>query len=784
MNNKNSKFKTMILFKLKLAFRNLLKNKVYSSLIIGGFSIGFAACILIGLYYNTEHNINTHFPNYKNIYRVYDAKRNKCNLDYELYSVFKENYTEIANACPLEYYANHEFTIKDAETGNHTRVKHFISTTNDFFDIFSTDVLTSLSDKPLNGKESAVITESVAKRLFGDENPLGKTLDEEFFTATVSAVIKDLPENSTFQAELILNCENKEFQLSMECIDGICIYPTNHFIELNSEKDGKLLVDKLNSTIRNYNTNVNSLALQKLDDIYLTSLTMYDAHSKGNSKMLSIFLSIAFLILLLSSINYLNYTISMQYAKLKEIGINKTNGAAWFQLLSNSFIEVTLGIFLSLIISIIISALALPYTKIFFGKEIMLSHIDFRQLLPVFIEVLLAIILINSIAPVYILSRFKITEFLKGGMKRNGKQIGKQAMLTFQLTVSIALIVVVMLFFKQLKFVKHYDLGFNEDHLIRIELPYLHDNPSLIKDEISKLPFVKGSTLSDGYPGWIKLKMGSGDDEKKFMVNCIHISDDFINTMGIELLEGREFLSGDKNKACYLNEEAVKQFDWNNIENKRYNNGEGYEVVGMVKNFNVRSLHSGIAPAALIYDPGHDFNSLSVRLETGNIGDQIAQIKESWNKLVPETPMYFTFYDEQFQAMYEKEEKLAHSVTFFSIIAIALTCMGILGQIFLISLERTKEIGVRKVNGAKISEILALLNKDFIKWVAFAFLIAVPVSWYAINKWLENFAYKTELSWWVFALAGVIALGISLLTVSWQSWRAASRNPIEALRYE
>ena len=774
----------MIRFKIKLAIRNLLKNRVYSALIIGGFAVGFTAFILIGLFYNAEHNVNTHFKNYKSIYRVYDVKQNMCNLDYELYPVFSEQYPEIENACPMEYSSGFSVIVKDEETKNYTQINDLIGTTNNFFDIFSADVVASLSDKPFNDLNSAVITESVAKRLFGDKNPLGRTIFSDYFSATVSAVIKDIPRNSSFKAELLLNAENKNFRMNMSCNGGKCINPTNHFLLLKNPADPNLLAEKLNQTIGQYNENADSLALQKLSDIYLSTLIMKDAHKKGNSKMLVVFLSIAILIILLSSINYLNYTISMQYSKLKEIGINKTSGAGRGQLILDSLTEVTIGVILSLIVSVMLTAVLLPYAELFFGREIHLADINFLQLIPVFTGTVLAIILLNSLAPIYILSRFNITDFLSGGRKHKGKQFGKQAMLTFQLTVSIALIAVVMLIFKQLQFVKHHDLGFNEERLVRLDLPDALQNPDVLKEETMKLPFVVDNTLSAGYPGWIQLSMGSGVDDNQFSVNCISIADDYLKTMGIQLLEGRNFLPGDKDAACLVNQAAVKKFGWDNIQDKKYNNGAGYKVVGVVKDFNVNSLHKGIEPLALLYEPEHDFSTLSLRLTPGNVGQQMAQIRNIWKDILPDEPMEFTFYNDQFQAMYTKEEKLAKSITFFSFIAIVLTCMGILGQIFLISLNRTKEIGVRKVNGAKVAEILVLLNKDFVIWVLVAFVIASPVAWYAMHKWLENFAYKTSLSWWIFALAGLLALGIALLTVSWQSWRAATRNPVEALRYE
>jgi putative ABC transport system permease protein len=760
---------------------------LYSSLIIGGFAIGFTTCILIALFYDTEHNVNKHFARYDRIFRLYDAKKSESGLDYKINAVLAEEYPDIEEACPMGF-SYFPVTLKDPETRNYTRIEHTISTNNNFFDVFSIPLSSSLDDKPFSQLNSAVVTESVAKKLFGDKNPLGRTIKEEFFTATVTAVIKNLPGNSSFKADLLLNSENKDFQMAQACDNGVCIYPVEHFLLLRSGVNPERFTEKLNASIGQFNVTTDSLALQNISDIYLSSLKLgwTDEHTKGNSKMLLVFLVISILIILLSSINYLNYTVSMQYAKMKEIGINKTNGAGRMNLLVDSFIEVLLGIFIALLFSVILVSVFLPATGSLFGREINFADVDFHGLLPVFASAIVGIILLNGLAPLYVLSRFNITDFLAGGRKRTGKQLGKQAMLTFQLAVSIALIAVVMLIFKQLQYVKYYDLGFNEEHLVRIELPYLFENQKALRNEVDKLPFVSGCALSNGYPGHINMIMGSGVEGDEFMVNCIYVSDDFLETFGVQLLDGRNFMAGDKGQACLMNEAAVKRYGWETLEGKKYKNGRegGYNVIGEVNNFNVESLHSALTPVALIYEPDREFTTLSLRLMDGNVGQQISEFRKVWKSMLPDDPMEFTFYDTQFQAMYSKEEKLARSVTFFSFITIVLTCMGILGQIFLISLNRTKEIGIRKVNGAKVSEILAMLNKDFIKWVIIAFVIATPAAYYAMNKWLENFAYKTELSWWIFALAGVLALGIALLTVSFQSWKAATKNPVESLRYE
>ncbi|NLU39094.1 MAG: hypothetical protein GXX78_09415 [Bacteroidales bacterium] len=774
-------------FNLKLVIRNLIKNKVYSSLIIGGFALGFATVILIGLFYNNETSVNKDFANHKQLYRLYDAKKNRCNLNWDLFPVLATDFASVENACPLEYNV-WKMTVKNEQTHAFTEIKHLLTTTNNFFSIFSVEMVETLASNPFDGKESVVISRAIAKKLFGTQNPLGQQINvNNFFSGTVTGIFNELPPNSSFQADVILNSENEEFRMSTTCNNGKCYNPTNLFVMLKSGAKPSTFANELNNSSTLKSLDVDSLALQSLDDIYLSELTMKSSHAKGNPALLKIFIAIAALILLLSSINYLSYSISMQYAKLKEIGINKTNGADWKNLVSYIFTEVTFGILISFLLSVVIAVLVMPYSESLFGKVLHVTWHNWISVAPFFLAAVSVVICINSLAPMYILSKFKITEFLSGFKgKHNRRQFGKQAMLTFQLTVSIALIAVVLIIFKQLSYVKHSDLGFDRELLVRIDLPYEFQQTNTMRQEIAKLPFVKGTSLSSGCPGMINNRYGSNTGENSFDINCILVGDNYLETMGIELLEGRKFLDGDLNKSCLINEEALKQFGWDSFEGKRFNNGVegGYEVIGILNDFKFESYHSTVEPLALLFDGGSYSNVLSVRLASGNIGQDIGQIKQIWKSISPHEPFSFIFYDDLFQSMYEKEEKLASSITFFSLIAIVLTCMGILGHIFMICLNRVKEIGIRKINGARISEVMALLNRDFVKWVAIAFVIATPIAYFAMNKWLENFAYKTELSWWIFALAGLLAMGIALLTVSFQSWKAATRNPVEALRYE
>lgn len=778
----------MVYLNLILAFRNLLKNKVYAFLIIGGFAIGFAACILIGLFYHTETTVNNDFANHKQIYRIYDVKKNRCNLNWDLYPVLISDYAAVEDACPLDYNISDQMTIKDEHTNISAKFTHLLATTENFFSIFSVELLESLSGKPFDGKESVSISATLAESLFGAQNPIGEKVNiANYFFGTVTSVFKELPVNSSFSADIIINSVNEKFRMSSTITNGFKYNPTNLFIKIREGTLSGAFSDELNRSEKLTALDIDSLALQSLDEIYLSELAVKSRHAKGNPVLLKIFIAIALLILILSSINYLNYSVSVQYARIRDTGIKKTFGAGWKELAHYALAEVTLGILISLVIALLITDFALPYSEILFGKAMHLHWPDLLAVAPFFLTALIIVILINSLAPIYILSRYNITECLSGFKgKKNSKQIWKKTLLTFQLIVSIALITVVMIIFRQLHFVKHSDPGFNQEQLLRLDLPYQYQQTEALRLELGNLSFVKSTSLSSGCPGMINHRMDSNFEGKSITFNCIYVGDNYMNTMGMELLEGRDFLEGDLNKSCLVNEEAYKQYGWKNLEGKRFNNGQdgGFEVIGKIKNFKFESSHTAVEPLTLLFSGAGFANVLSVRLSPGNTGQQIYQINKVWKALSPYETFSFMFYDDFFQSMYEKEEKLASSITFFTLLAIALTCMGILGQIFMTCLSRVKEIGIRKINGAKISGIIYLLNHDFIILFGIAFIIASPLSFFTGKKWLANFAYKTSLSWWIFALAGVGVLIIILLTVSWQSWRTATRNPVEALRYE
>jgi putative ABC transport system permease protein len=292
--------------------------------------------------------------------------------------------------------------------------------------------------------------------------------------------------------------------------------------------------------------------------------------------------------------------------------------------------------------------------------------------------------------------------------------------------------------------------------------------------------------MTSGVPGEIRMSMGSNmeNTDKNMSVPCLLVDTSFLKTFGIRVVKGRNPGPGDVDKVCMINEAAYKHFEFDNLENKRFNNFGGFDIIGVVNDFHFSSLHKTIGPVCIMFTSKSRPSAINLRFAGNGAGPGMDFITDTWQDVLPGYPLKYQFYDEWFDSMYRSEEYFARTISLFAILAVVISCIGILGLAIFSSERRTKEVGVRKINGARISEILLLLNRDFFRLIIIAFLIAVPVAWYAMHKWLQNFAYRTELRWWLFLLAGLLALTVALLTVSWQSWWAATRNPVEALRYE
>ncbi|NVO20155.1 MAG: ABC transporter permease [Bacteroidetes bacterium] len=773
---------------IKLTFRSLGRNKLYSILSILGFSVGFAVSILIAMYVYSEFTVDHCYPDYKRIVRVIDYKNKDANLDCVLSESFKEKFPGVELACPAEIENGWDVKIKSDYS--FTKFQGLIITSNDFFKLFPLKVLQQTAKNPITDLNSAVLTRSLADVLFPGENPLGKSLLlMQEFNVTVSAVVEDFPANSSIQAKLFLNIANVKIRMSQVCNNGICMNPSNHFLLLRKGTNLQVMQVTMNRVLRQNHPEIGVFGLQRLEDIYLGVPMNGSCLTIGNPSMLDIFISIGLVVLILSIINFLNFYFSMQYSKLREIGIKKINGASYGQLVTYSLVEVTVSILLSLVFSLFLVAAFMPATNQLFGKQFGMSTLLNPLLAAIIAAIVILSILVTCIAPVVILSRFRKRSFLGALQHNSGKQIGSRILTLVQFSASIILITVVLSLNRQISYTRNANLGFQKENLMRLNLPYKFKGIDAMKQQLEQLSFCKDICMSSGVPGDIFMTMGEFVNNHQIMLKTLSVDNDFLKTMGVQMKSGHWFQEGDIDNSCIVNEEAMRQYGRTDFTGQCFHNGKegGYAIVGVVKDFHVESLHSKIEPVCLISrNLRTEYNAIQVtiRLEPGETGQKMKQLEKVWKSLIPDEPIDFTFYDEHFNSMYQRDEQLGHNLGIVAFIALVLTFMGILGQSFQLSLNRTKEIGIRKVNGASVFGILFALNREFLGWLMAAFVLAAPVSYYFIHKWLDNFAYKADISWVLFVLAGVIVFVTVIFTVCMQSWRTATRNPVDSLRYE
>lgn len=747
-----------------------------------GLTVGFTVFVIISLFVYGELTIDRYLPDAERIYRLTDAKENNCKLDFELAQVIKDHFKEVEVNCTVIRMV-HSLNIKNKN--NTFKINAFISTTNDFFEILSPKITHKTSSDPFADKNSVIITETVAKQLFGEQNPLGKSIKiADRFDLTISAIISDFPNSSSMAADILVNAENKNLRFSLYCNGDDCFSPVNHFIKLKADKSQ--FIAALNNDVHKYQKRVEKFSLQPLTDIYLAENVEGNTNKLGNPTFLKVISLIGIIIFLLSIINFIFFSLSIQHSRIKEISIKKTNGASLFQLFNYFLTETTIIIFFVSVLSLSLVIIFPDYVSVLFAKKLDLNNLTKPALLLLFAIIIILIILINSVMPIFTMFKNPILDGLNNLVIRKDKKTIKSILTTFQFVVSIILLISVFFIIKQLKYIGSQDLGFKYQHLLEIEIPENFTNYDALKQEISKLNFVKSSTFSYGSISSPKLSLGSGDDKKQFFLTTFSVDSNYLRTFEIELLKGRFYIDGNNDDVCILNETAFKKFGWTDLKGKIFNNGrkDGFKVVGIVKDFKVSSFHSEQKAVCLVFSKFGKPNALSIRLMPGQTKSQVAEIEKVWGEVATNDNFSFKFYDAFFDSLYKKEQILAKSIIFLTLITFLLTLTGILGQVIQNNIYRTKEIGIRKVNGATVFEIIKMLNREFVFQVLIAFVIALPIAYYAINKWLENFVYRTDLSWWVFVLSGSITLFIVAATVSIQSLNVARKNPVESLKYE
>jgi len=761
-------------------------------------AIGLASAILILLWVQDELSYDRHFKNADNIYRLIE-KQITPGGEVSLFSiapsaltkVLKEEYPEVIRS---SRYINPYMILKK---GNEY-IKEGISLVNsDFLKMFDIEFVKGNINYAFNDPNSIVITEEMAHKYFVNEDPIGKAiqLSNMKFTLTITGVVKSLPHNSHLHFNFLIPVEYlKNFgghYNEWEMRDHI-------YIELKNGSDGEVFENKIRDFLKKQNRESNSeIFLQNIKKIHLFSARKYtyDIGGHGDIIYVRIMGLIAVFILLIACVNFMNLATAQSARRAKEIGVRKVAGASKRKIIVQFLGESLLIVFVAHIIAMIIVELLLPGFNNFTSKQLAVNYQSAGLYIGLITIVLFCGLLAGSYPALY-LSSLKPLNIMKGVINRNpGNAQFRRVLVIFQFSLSILLIICTLIVGAQLNYIQNKKLGFNKDNIGYFQFPAPPWDPKLetIKKELLKNPNILNVTevllnyenpfnienTSSGY-NWAGKRKGND-----ILFYELSADEDYAKTFQLELKEGRYFSSefSTENTAAVINEQAAKIMGLTNPIGEIITSPEGTKlhIIGVVKDYHFRSLHFIIEP--LIMHLHKDFN-LFVKMKPGKISSTVEYIKKTYKSFEPAIPIDFHFLDDDYNKLYRTEQRIGKIFGYFSFLAIIISCLGLIGLSSFMTERRTKEIGIRKANGAKAIEIFSLLSEEYIIWVLISIIIASPIAWYVMDKWLHNFAYRINIGLWVFVFAGVVALFIALLTVSIQSYKAAGKNPLEALRYE
>ena len=780
--------------------------------------MGLACCMLILTYILNELSYDKYQPNADRVYRV---TRTFLNPDTKAVSL-----TLSTIAPPSAPLLKNDFgeieditrTITNGTTPMKYEEKMFneenvMFADDHFFNFFKTNVLKGDPKKALSDPYSVMMTEEVAKKYFGTDEPMNKMIRinlGNYFDFKVTGVYKTFPSNTHFHPDIMLSFNTLNDTLIYGAENLRTNWGNNSFftyIRLPEHYDAKKLeaqfpafVDKHVETGPKHKASEwTTLGLQKLTDIHLRSHTDYEAEENGDIKRVYIFSAIALFILLIACINYMNLSTSRSTLRAKEIGIRKVAGAERKEIVFQFLSESILVSYVSLILAIALTWLTLPWLNKISGQHLTIDILLKWQIIVPLLLIPFVVGIISGIYPALFMSSFQPIKVLKGFLKTSGGISFRKALVTLQFAISIILIIATGIVFWQMRYMQNKILGFDKEHIV--SLPYttqLNDRYEAFRNELLANSNIKNVGRSSRIPTGRLLdamgtRMESSDTLAPVNVDIKFVSadHDFISTYGIKVLAGRGFSRdyGMDTSAFLINEAAAKVLGFKNYadavgKNFGYGNRRG-KLVGVFNDFHFESLHQKITPLVLLVPRGAgSYGRISIKISGSNIPAALNRIESTWKNFLPDTPYQYTFLDENFSRLYEAEERQKTILIIFASLAIFIACLGLFGLSAFAIMQRLKEIGIRKVLGADTSTIVTLLSKDFLKLVAFAAIPAFVVSWYFMNKWLEDFAYRISMPWWIFLAAGILAAVIALITISFQAIKAALTNPVKSLRTE
>ncbi len=807
---------------LKTALRSILKHKGYSLINVIGLSIGMACCLLILMFVRDELNFDGYNEKADRIYRIVgdfkfgDREGSAATVPAPFAKTLVNGYPEVESA--VRFKDNGSFIVKYGD--NSFREKKLIFSDAEFFKVFSIPLLSGDPKTALKEPYTLVLSKKAAEKYFGKENPLGKILKiDNKYDYNVTGVFDRIPPNSHFHFDIFASIDSLEESRKPSWL-------TNNYytyILLFKDADANALVTKFPGLVKKYmapflekimgksfdtlekSGNVKlEYYLQPLKDIHLHSNMFSELEPNSDIKYIYIFSVIALFILIIASINFMNLSTARSAGRAKEVGIRKVMGSFRSQLIRQFLTESMVLSFISMLIAFLLAHLALPFFNILANKELtILDHFNWEMMLATIGIILLTGVLAGSY-PAFFISALQPINVFKG-LIRSGVKSGflRSGLVVFQFAISIVLFIGTLVTMNQLRYIQNMNMGYDKEKVLILYNTHLLDKQAeTFKNEMLKYPQVKYATISGSLPvPSLRNNIATFSEEdlasknSTVMQNWI-VDYDYIKTLGMKIVKGRDFsrsFSTDTTGAI-INQRAAKQFGWDEPVGKGIGRPMGnqddmndikikiYKVIGIVENFHYESLRDNIGP--LVMYLGESNNMISFRLNTENISETINLFRDEWNRFAPGQPFEYSFLNERFNEVYHSEQQIGKIFGTFAFLSILIGCLGLVGLSAFIAEQRTKEIGIRKVLGASVINISRLLLREFIILVAIANITAWPIAYFIMNKWLQDFAYRTSLTLWSFLAAGITALIIALFTTSFHVVKAAISDPVKSIKYE
>ena len=784
---------------LIIGIRNIRKNGIYSLINIAGLALGIAVVVLILFWVVDELNYDKFHKNADRIYTVYEHQEYSEGQDlftfctpFPLSEYLVTKYPEIKKATTFTNFGKQLLRHGDKEF----KAGNIYFADSNFLKVFTYPLIEGDNDA-LKSPDKIIITQELAHLFFGNEPALGKTLKfNDGASFTVGAVLADQKENTTLDFKVLMPIGFLHTSMDVDLSSWDNNWPRTCVV-MSDKKEVEEFSTKIAGLCKD-----NGQPNTTLHMFPFTSERLYSYSGRNNRiQYVYQFIGIALIIILIASINFINLSTAKAEQRRPEVGVRKALGAGKFDIFKQFIFEKGLMILMSLILSSILVSFFMPLFNFVSDKHITIGLMKNGIMIFMILMVIIIVMLVSVMYPSFYLASFNPILAMRNRGNKAGAGLNlRNLLVVIQFVLSVILISGTIAITKQIRYINNYDLGYDQANLVYLPLNGEARNKyEILTQELKKIPGIQQMSLTNNLPfygtssSW-GFNWEGKDPENKVLISQIQVDRNYFKTMGIKFSDGTTFSDMyDKivkaedisMPQVILNEEAIRRMKMENPLGKTFgifNDKKGI-IVGVINNFHFQSLHSGVEPLLVTPLTGYPDNII-IRISPGSFSKTIDEIKKTWTKILPQTTCEVGFFEDSLEKLYTAEQRISGLFKYFSFVAIFISCIGLFGLSLFVIERRRKEIGVRKVNGARTAEVMILLNKDFIKWVIIAFIIACPAAWFTMHKWLENFAYKTALSWWIFALAGMLALGIALLTVSWQSFRAATKNPVEALRYE